>query len=142
MPCFSGLFSCYDEEIQRLLFVFVEWHSLTKLRIHTESTLTAPTLTALCDATKILGSDIHRFEKNITPSFKTFEFAKETAAHNWAQIRCAPGTTVTPLSSSKRVKNFSLYTYKLHALGDYADAIERFGTTDSYSTQIVCVHFI
>lgn len=34
-------------------------------------------------------------------------------------------------------KLFSLQTYKIHALGDYADTIVQFGTTDSYSTQIV-----
>ena len=34
-------------------------------------------------------------------------------------------------------KTFNLQTSKLHALGDYVETIKMFGTTDSYSTQIV-----
>ena len=46
---------------------------------------------------------------------------------------CAPpGGT-----AGKRLKSFSLQTYKVHALGDYVATIERFGTTDSYSTSTV-----
>ena len=36
-------------------------------------------------------------------------------------------------------KGFNLNTYKFHALGDYTAAIRQFGTTDSYSTEIVSV---
>jgi hypothetical protein len=38
---------------------------------------------------------------------------------------------------SKTRKVFNMCTYKLHALGHYIAAIARFGTTDSYSTQVV-----
>jgi hypothetical protein len=41
---------------------------------------------------------------------------------------------------SKLRKLFSMCTYKIHALGHYVAAIARFGTTDSYSTQVVCGH--
>ena len=41
---------------------------------------------------------------------------------------------------SKQRKYFNVVTYKYHALGDYAKTIQRFGTTDSYSTQIVSCH--
>jgi hypothetical protein len=37
-----------------------------------------------------------------------------------------------------KVQILNLFTYKLHALGDYVRTIRAFGTTDSYSTQIVC----
>jgi len=37
-----------------------------------------------------------------------------------------------------REKTFNLNTYKFHALGDYAATIRQFGTTDSYSTEMVC----
>ena len=40
--------------------------------------------------------------------------------------------------NSKLRKLFSMCTYKIHALGHYVAAIARFGTTDSYSTQVVC----
>lgn len=40
-----------------------------------------------------------------------------------------------------KVKTLNLFTYKLHALGDYVRTIRLFGTTDSYSTQIVRVSY-
>jgi hypothetical protein len=40
-------------------------------------------------------------------------------------------------SSGRQPKQFNLKTYKYHALGDYCNTIQRFGTTDSYSTQPV-----
>jgi hypothetical protein len=40
-------------------------------------------------------------------------------------------------SSGARAKAFNINTYKLHALGDYVNSIKMFGTTDSYTTQIV-----
>jgi hypothetical protein len=36
-----------------------------------------------------------------------------------------------------KLKTLNLFTYKFHALGDYVRTIRLFGTTDSYSTQIV-----
>lgn len=43
------------------------------------------------------------------------------------------------VSSSRRKKTFNLNTAKLHFLGDYVSSISAFGTTDSYSTETVCV---
>ena len=40
-------------------------------------------------------------------------------------------------SSGRQPKQFNLNTYKYHALGDYCNTIQWFGTTDSYSTQTV-----
>jgi hypothetical protein len=40
-------------------------------------------------------------------------------------------------SDEHRPKSFNLNTYKVHALGDYAATIRRYGTTDSYSTEPV-----
>ena len=40
-------------------------------------------------------------------------------------------------SSGRQPKQFNLNTYKYHALGDYCNTIQQFGTTDSYSTQPV-----
>ena len=39
--------------------------------------------------------------------------------------------------AARREAKFSLSTYKHHALGDYVQAIRRYGTTDSYSTESV-----
>lgn len=51
---------------------------------------------------------------------------------------------VTPVPLPKlpaKVKTLNLSTYKYHALGDYVRMIRMFGTTDSYSTQIVSVFY-
>lgn len=42
--------------------------------------------------------------------------------------------------NGRRSKTLNLYTYKWHAIGDVVPAIKLFGTTDSYSTQIVSVY--
>ena len=36
------------------------------------------------------------------------------------------------------MKRFNMATYKIHALGDYADHITRLGPTDCFTTQHVC----
>jgi vacuolar-type H+-ATPase subunit E/Vma4 len=42
-------------------------------------------------------------------------------------------------AGDKKHISMSLLTYKLHALGDYAQTIRQYGTTDSYSSQTVSV---
>jgi hypothetical protein len=42
-------------------------------------------------------------------------------------------------SHGRMPKTFNLQTYKIHALGDYVEAIKTFGTTDSYSTEVVSI---
>lgn len=36
----------------------------------------------------------------------------------------------------------NLDTYKVHSLGDYVEAIQQYGTTDSYTTELVNVYYI
>jgi len=50
------------------------------------------------------------------------------------QVREGTSATVT---GERRPRLLNLQTYKLHALGDYAAHIRMYGTTDSYSTQVV-----
>lgn len=38
---------------------------------------------------------------------------------------------------SRKARTLNLNTYKVHALGDYANTIRKYGTTDSYSTEFV-----
>ena len=45
-------------------------------------------------------------------------------------------------SPGPKNKFLNLVTYKMHALGDYVQTIWLFGTTDSYSTQIVCIQVL
>lgn len=51
----------------------------------------------------------------------------------------APTTVPSPPDLPPKTKLLNLGTYKLHALGDYVRTIRLFGTTDSYSTQIVSI---
>jgi hypothetical protein len=46
--------------------------------------------------------------------------------------------TQTSSGSGPKKKGFNLITIKFHFLGDYVRHIRLFGTTDSYSTQLVC----
>jgi hypothetical protein len=58
-----------------------------------------------------------------------------------SQILDEGGTSQAPVvsqpSRGRRKKQFNLSTPKYHALGHYAWAIRRYGTTDSYTSEIV-----
>ena len=73
--------------------------------------------------------------------FKTVELTSETATRWREKARrldtTLPGSSKTSATSAARPKLFNLATYKLHALGDYVHSIHLFGTTDSYTTQLV-----
>jgi hypothetical protein len=148
-----------------LLFRLAEWHALAKLRMHTESTLTQ-----MENVTTIIGQQLRDFCNITCKAFKTTELPKEAEARarkethqqsrrlskvsSQATSEASPqapaeglaGATA-PVASApkgKKPKTLNLFVYKIHALGDYAATICLFGTTDSYSTQIVGIvlHFI
>lgn len=85
--------------------------------MHTDSTLGM-----LEEATRELGRLMRQFRDRTSEEFDTVELPSETGAKKGA-------------SSSK--KKLNLNTYKFHSLGDYVATIRLFGTTDSYSTQVV-----
>ena len=137
MPAFKGLFpSEHDQVIQTLLFRLAQWHALAKLRLHTDYSLKL-----LDEASRLLGGQLHKFWDFMCAAFKTTELASETAAR-WQEKACSlntipPGSSTISTTSAARPKSFNLVTYKLHALGDYVHSIHLFGTTDSYTTQLV-----
>ena len=65
-------------------------------------------------------------------AFQTKELPSEVAA--WQQWQ---GQAQTENQSGLCTKTFNMLMYKVHALGDYVQTIQLFGTTDSYSMQIV-----
>ncbi|RDB18275.1 hypothetical protein Hypma_000641 [Hypsizygus marmoreus] len=169
IPVFEGLLpEPHNGEVLSLLFTFAEWHTLAKLRLHTDATLEF-----LEEATTQIGRQLRRFESFTCSMFATKELPKEEAARGRRQAQkkartapaataaavpsvapsTAPSTastteprtagpstanTAAPLAKPPRKKKlFNLFTYKLHALGDYVRTIKWFGTTDSYSTQPV-----
>src|ERR1700722_11481806 len=45
-----------------------------------------------------------------------------------------------PSGGARRTKTLNLNTYKLHSLGDYTASIRKYGTSDSYTTEMVSSH--
>ena len=156
----------------KLLYRTAEWHSLAKLRMHSDGTLLL-----LEELTTEFGQLIRQFRDLTCSQFKTVELSRETAArkrrgakqqtavasavpHSSLKLTPAnnpnvgmPSSMTTsnnvtasaplqqqPSGPSLRANNkgLNLFTVKLHFLGDYVRHIRLFGTTDSYSTQLVC----
>jgi len=134
IPAFEGLFpSNHDTIIRVLLFRLCEWHALAKLRLHSDDSLAL-----LDEALKKLSAQIQRFQKRTCEIFKTYELPSEAAARQRRQqAQAESGRQVKSTSSTVHLKRFNTLTYKFHALGDYTRTIRMFGTTDSYTTQIV-----
>jgi hypothetical protein len=132
IPVFEGLFPTdHDVIVQSLLYRFAQWHALAKLRIHSESTL--------CffeNTFKGLSRQLREFREFTCAAFATIELPKEKAAR-YRRFTKHAGSNVSPESSGPRAKKFNLSTYKFHAMGDYVRTIKLFGTTDSFTTQIV-----
>ena len=65
---------------------------------------------------------------------------RKTKTRPGAKGQKSTSTNTVPLEVNygKVGRLFNLCTYKLHALGHYVASIARFGTTDNYSTQVVC----
>ena len=124
-----------------LLFHLAQWHTLAKLQLHTECSVGM-----LEQATRLLGQQLQKFQDYTCSLFHTTELPSETAAH-WRRTEVklkekAGGMSEKPrsrpsMSSTPHPKTFNLSTYKIHALGHYADTIRTLGTTDLYTTQIV-----
>ena len=90
-----------------------------------------------------LGNELHFFRDTCT-AFTTKELRREAECRRRKEAHAAPLTTVTTSSTTtnnRRPKVLNLNTYKLHALSDYPSQIKLFGTTDSFSTQLVCNWF-
>ena len=100
--------------------------------MHTDSSLRE-----LESATTALGNLLRHFANVVCPHYKTFETDSEVAARKRADAREAKRTGVARDSGGRRPRTFNLATFKLHDLGYYVPHIRKFGTTDSYSTQIV-----
>jgi hypothetical protein len=150
IPVFEGLFPApHDQLIMDLLFTLATWHACAKLRLHMESTLTY-----LDDTMKLLRQTMRRFVSTTCMAFVTRELPKEEAARSRRRATAARKTSKAwdqPLKKTTKEtdqpvtkatvpkhKLFNLCTYKLHALGNYTKTIHLFGTSDSYSTQVVC----
>ncbi|KAG1821543.1 uncharacterized protein BJ212DRAFT_1244818, partial [Suillus subaureus] len=133
IPVFEGLFPAnHDRVVQSLLYRFAQWHALIKLRMHSGSMVTF-----LEDTFKKLSQMLWKFQCDTCATFNTTELPKEKAAHQ-RRFTEQSRTNVTSADLSRpRAKKFNLNTYKFHAMADYARSIRFFGTTDSFTTQMV-----
>jgi hypothetical protein len=136
IPVFERLLpEPHNSHVMKLLFCMAEWHGLAKLRMHTEATLAR-----LEQVTTDLGHLMRNFRDKTCPKFNTTELAREVEARNRRNAR-KKSTKAPSQPESSKVKSFNLLTYKFHALGDYVHTIRMFGTTDSFSTQLVRAHY-
>jgi len=138
MPVFEGLLPPrHNEIVLDLLFELATWHAFARLRVHTDSTLDMFQV-----STKSLTAAVRRFIREMCESYMTQELPKETAARGrrTAALTAKRGgrTTKGKTSAAPKGKKFNLETYKYHALADYPETIQMFGTADNYNTQIVC----
>lgn len=100
------------------------------------------------EVTTTLGKSFRDFKTKVCSAYATRELPREMDTRQRRQSKkdCQPkkGRTskkAEPTSEKKGglKKEFSLQTYKFHALGDYVKTIREYGTTDSYSSQAVSV---
>jgi hypothetical protein len=111
----------------------MHWHALAKLRMHSETTLSA-----LDETFRRLSRQLRKFSDVTCAAFNTMELPKEKAARERKTARERSGLDNPDAGSSgRKTKKFNLRTYKFHAMGDYVRSIRLFGTTDSFTTQIV-----
>ncbi|KAG2078853.1 hypothetical protein BDR04DRAFT_981789, partial [Suillus decipiens] len=117
-----------------LLFDLATWHEFAKLHMHTEDALNF-----FDTATAVLGQTVHKFAhttcKHYYMTELPHEYVTSTLASKFTEADPKSGIKAVPLGPKH--KTLDLKTYKYHALGDYPDTIQQFGTTDSFSTQTV-----
>ena len=129
----EGLLPEEDEKVVLdLIFILLTWHAYAKLQLHTDNTLAS--FEAL---TKPLGAALRHFAGEFSDHFNTKELPKEADARKRHAAKSKGKGKATRQKVTPGKVRFNLSTYKLHALGDYANTIRRRGTTDSYSTQMV-----
>jgi hypothetical protein len=89
-----------------------------------------------------LSKKLRQFRAFTCAAFDTLELPREKAARQRRAAERSETNGPPPDSNGARTKKFNLSTYKFHAMGDYVRTIRFFGTTDSFTTQIVSTVYI
>ncbi|KAG2049009.1 hypothetical protein BDR06DRAFT_864585, partial [Suillus hirtellus] len=105
--------------IGSVIDMFAQWHMLTKLRLHSETTLTV-----LDEMFKKLTRQLQKFQDFTCVAFITLELPKEKML-----------MSIRPPMNTQG-KKFNMNTYKFHAMGDHLHSIQLFRTMDSFTLQI------
>ena len=117
LPVLDGLLPApHEAAVLDLIFVMGCWHAYAKLRLHTEQTLAS----FRC-LTADLGVLLRHFSMVVCNAIKTTELPRERAARIRRTANAASGSTTS--GGGPKPKGFNLNTYKLHALGNYPQAI-------------------
>jgi hypothetical protein len=97
------------------------------------------------ELTTTLGDQLRFFASETCSNFETFELPREAAARQRRQSK-KPQVDILDTDpnpgKTRRRKTINIDTYKHHALGDYVETIRTYGTSDSYSTELVCKFFL
>lgn len=120
----------HNSTVLDLVFLLATWHALAKLGMHTDISLNL-----LDIATTALGAGSWYFVGITCPEFKTVETSAE---YSKRRRRQTASMYQSQKSTGRQPKTLSLKTIKLHFLGDYVECIKSFGTTDSYTSGLVC----
>jgi hypothetical protein len=131
IPALEGLLpEPHNEILLSLCFTLATWHAYAKLRMHSASSIQC-----FKDVTIDLGTRVRHFQRTTCEFYETYELPKEQTRRARRDAQKAKTSSTT-----KKRKYWNTATYKYHSLGDYPYIIPIIGTTDSYSTQIVCFH--
>ncbi|KAG1838714.1 hypothetical protein DFJ58DRAFT_733659 [Suillus subalutaceus] len=131
IPVFEGLLpSLYNEPLLDLLFELAMWHGLAKLRMHTDMTLNFLDL-----STTRRGQFLRNFMKATAKEYVMKDLPSEEAARGHRKANKAAKGTGNSTDQGPRRSGQQMSSPKLHALGDYVEAIQKFGTSNNYSTQ-------
>lgn len=133
IPAFKGLFpGPHNRLVMTVLYRCTEWHALAKLCMHTETSLSL-----LNKASRRLGFILWKFRDETVQAYHMLELPREYTARQRQRQASGPSKSSGRQSSTPMLKGLNLKTYKFHAIGDYERTVTQFGTTDSYTTQIV-----
>jgi hypothetical protein len=88
---------------------------------------------------------LRSFQKDVCSQYQTFDLPSEEAARARRKAAAANkdgavakmGKGKESAAGSRKLRQFNLNTYKIHALGGYAKAIRLFGSPDNYNSQSV-----
>ncbi|KAI1782126.1 hypothetical protein LXA43DRAFT_852693, partial [Ganoderma leucocontextum] len=111
-----------------MVFDLAKWHALAKLRANPE-----PTIRALSETGTDVGKDLRLFSNKTCKNWVTLELPKESAARGLCKAR----TRTAGAALTRKIKSYSMTTYKFHSMPDFAPAIREFGSTDNFNTQTV-----
>jgi hypothetical protein len=99
------------------------------------------TLDIMDEVTASLGDTFRHFSDEVCPAYNTKELPKEANARRRRRQSNKPNPSkkAKPSDDAPLKKKFNLQTYKYHSLDDYGQTIRWLGTTESYSSAVVCI---